>query len=109
MKVASLTTGIISISISVLFWVSIIFTNLAKVGGDESTAIALGLVWFFIGCPVILLLTVISLIKAFTKPNPVQGVVVQSMKSAKIVSLISAACFVAPFIYGMVITPIING
>ena len=113
MKVASLATGITSISISVIFWVGIIFSNLAQVGGDESTAIALVLTWLFIGCPVILILSVVSLIKAFTKPNPSQGasqgIAVQSMKSAKIVSLISVACFVAPFLYGMVITPIING
>lgn len=99
----SLTTGIASISISVLFWAIIVFTNMAQVGGDSSTAIAWGLAWFFLGCPTILLLTVISLMNAFTK-SPVQP-----MKTAKIVSLISAACFVAPFIFGTLVMPLING
>lgn len=112
----SLALGISSISISVIFWGLIIFTNFVL--GDDATAIALGLGWFFLGCPVILVLTIISLVKAFKKPNPVQGasqvmsqgpLAVQSMMTAKIVSVVSAVCFVIPFIFGTVITPIMNG
>lgn len=82
--------------------------------GDDATAIALGLGWFFIGCPVILVLSIISLVKAFKKPNSMQGmnqgvVAVQPMKTVKIVSVISAVCFVIPFIVGTVIVPIMNG
>lgn len=107
----SLGLGISSISISVIFWGLIIFTNLVL--GDDATAIALGLGWFFLGCPVILVLTIISLVTAFRKPKPVLGMnqetaAVQPMKTAKIISVISAVCFVIPFIVGTVIVPIMN-
>lgn len=108
----SLSLGISSISISVIFWGLILYTNLVM--GDDATAIALGLGWFFLGCPVILTLSIASLVTAFRKPKPILGMnqgvaAVQPMKTAKIISVISAACFVIPFIVGTVIVPIMNG
>lgn len=107
-----LITGAVSICISVIFWTLIIFTNVVQ--GDDATAIALGLGWFFVGCPAILVLSIISLVTAFKKRTTVQGMnqgvgAVQPMKTVKIVSVISAVCFVVPFIVGTVIVPIMNG
>lgn len=70
---------------------------------DEKSMTALGFVmlWLIFGCPVILLLTIISLITAFKKPKPTQvGLAAESMKKPRIISALAAGILLAPFIIG---------
>lgn len=103
MRTTSLATALISIGISVLFWGLILITHFAQVGGGTSTAIALGLGWFFIGCPIILGLSIVSLVTAFKKAQRVQGAIkpAPDMFAPKLMSITSLAALIIPFLVGV--------
>lgn len=103
MKTASLATGIASISISVIFWCLILVTGLMNHDKESLTALGFVMLWLFFGCPVILVLTIVSLVTAFKKSKTTQiHLSAESMKKPRIISMVAAGMLVTPFLIGLI-------